>query len=73
MLAIFISLRKLAVHHNIWGAIAQLVERMNGIHEATGSNPVSSTSLRLCDITKSSQRSHGWLHTIAKGSHERSA
>lgn len=27
----------------IFGVIAQLVERMNGIHEATGSNPVSST------------------------------
>ncbi len=26
-----------------FGAIAQLVERMNGIHEATGSTPVSST------------------------------
>ena len=26
-----------------YGAIAQLVERMDGIHEATGSNPVSST------------------------------
>lgn len=56
MLAIFISLRKLAACHIIWGAIAQLVERMNGIHEATGSNPVSSTSLRrLCGTTKSSQ------------------
>ena len=28
------------------GAIAQLVERLNGIQEATGSNPVSSTRLR---------------------------
>lgn len=28
------------------GAIAQLVERMNGIHEVTGSTPVSSTILR---------------------------
>ena len=28
------------------GAIAQLVERMNGIHEVTGSNPVGSTILR---------------------------
>ena len=27
------------------GAIAQLVERMNGIHEVTGSTPVSSTIL----------------------------
>ena len=25
------------------GAVAQLGERMNGIHEVTGSNPVSST------------------------------
>ena len=25
------------------GAVAQLVERMNGIHEVTGSIPVSST------------------------------
>ncbi|KKP95233.1 MAG: hypothetical protein US03_C0007G0056 [candidate division TM6 bacterium GW2011_GWF2_36_131] len=31
----------------MYGAIAQLVERMNGIHEVTGSNPVSSTSLGL--------------------------
>ena len=28
------------------GAVAQLVERMDGIHEATGSIPVSSTILR---------------------------
>ncbi len=28
-----------------YGAVAQLVERMDGIHEATGSIPVSSTSL----------------------------
>ena len=28
------------------GAIAQLVERMDGIHEVTGSNPVGSTILR---------------------------
>ena len=28
------------------GAVAQLVERMDGIHEVTGSIPVSSTSLR---------------------------
>ena len=27
------------------GTIAQLVERMNGIHEATGSIPVSSTTI----------------------------
>ena len=30
-----------------YGAIAQLVERMDGIHEVTGSTPVSSTILRL--------------------------
>jgi hypothetical protein len=28
------------------GAVAQLVERMDGIHEATGSIPVSSTIRR---------------------------
>ncbi len=43
MLAIFLQLRKIADHLVKKGAIAQLVERMNGIHEATGSNPVSST------------------------------
>ena len=31
----------------VCGAIAQLVERMDGIHEVTGSNPVSST-IRRC-------------------------
>ena len=31
------------LRNNFYGAIAQLVERMNGIHEVTGSNPVSST------------------------------
>jgi hypothetical protein len=31
----------------ICGAIAQLVERMDGIHEATGSSPVSSTSFQF--------------------------
>jgi hypothetical protein len=29
-----------------FGAIAQLVERMHGMHEATGSTPVGSTRLR---------------------------
>ncbi len=29
-----------------FGAVAQLVERMDGIHEVTGSIPVSSTNLR---------------------------
>lgn len=33
----------------ICGAIAQLVERMVRNHEATGSNPVSSTSPYLTD------------------------
>lgn len=42
ILAIFTQSRKIAVLQKK-GAIAQLVERMNGIHEATGSNPVSST------------------------------
>ena len=44
MLAILTQLRKLTGLLKK-GAIAQLVERMNGIHEATGSNPVSSTIL----------------------------
>ena len=39
----------------ICGAVAQLVERMDGIHEATGSTPVSSTSLR-CFATSSGLR-----------------
>jgi hypothetical protein len=43
MLAIFLQYRKIGLHYIQYGAIAQLVERMNGIHEATGSNPVSST------------------------------
>ena len=43
ILAIFTQSRKIADLHQKNGAIAQLVERMNGIHEATGSNPVSST------------------------------
>lgn len=30
-----------------YGAVAQLVECMDGIHEVTGSIPVSSTSLRV--------------------------
>ena len=34
----------LRYYKNSHGAVAQLVERMNGIHEATGSIPVSSTS-----------------------------
>ena len=46
MLAIFRESRTIASHYAKNGAIAQLVERMNGIHEATGSNPVSSTRLR---------------------------
>lgn len=46
MLAIFIQLRRIGAQSKKEGAIAQLVERMNGIHEATGSNPVSSTSTR---------------------------
>lgn len=47
ILAIFNQLRKIA-QLQIQGAIAQLVERMNGIHEATGSNPVSSTIFNEC-------------------------
>jgi hypothetical protein len=43
MLAIFLEYRKIGPCYIKYGAIAQLVERMNGIHEATGSNPVSST------------------------------
>ncbi len=45
-LAIFNQWRKIAEITKKKGAIAQLVERMNGIHEATGSNPVSSTIFR---------------------------
>ena len=30
--------------HSTFGAVAQLVERMNGIHEVAGSTPVSSTN-----------------------------
>ena len=47
-LAIFIQLRRIAKLNLKKGAIAQLVERMNGIHEATGSNPVSSTIFGEC-------------------------
>lgn len=48
------------------GAIAQLVERMNGIHEVTGSTPVSSTSLRLSRLARpesfaKQNVSKGWL------------
>jgi hypothetical protein len=43
MLAIFLQYRRIGFQDIQYGAIAQLVERMNGIHEATGSNPVSST------------------------------
>lgn len=32
------------------GAVAQLAERMDGIHEVTGSTPVSSTSLRSNEL-----------------------
>ncbi len=47
MLAIFLEYRKIGSKNIQYGAIAQLVERMNGIHEATGSNPVSSTKCTL--------------------------
>ena len=43
MLAIFLEYRRIRLPNVQNGAIAQLVERMNGIHEATGSTPVSST------------------------------
>ena len=32
--------------HN--GVLAQLVERLNGIEEVSGSNPLCSTSLKMC-------------------------
>ncbi|MDQ5890981.1 MAG: hypothetical protein QG604_855 [Candidatus Dependentiae bacterium] len=56
MLAIFMQLRRLSDSHSKRGAIAQLVERMNGIHEATGSNPVSSTSLRPFAVVRLGER-----------------
>lgn len=46
----------------IYGAVAQLVERMDGIHEATGSNPVSSTIF----INRKSKE-HNMKHIIASG------
>lgn len=39
------------IKFSFFGAVAQLVERMDGIHEATGSTPVSSTlrfGVKLC-------------------------
>jgi hypothetical protein len=46
------------------GAIAQLVERMDGIHEATGSNPVSSTRLRLSGTAASAN--YAWRGQVLR-------
>ena len=35
----------------ICGAVAQLVERMNGIHEVVGSTPIGSTKPSACVVT----------------------
>lgn len=37
-------LRGFSSNITFYGAVAQLVERMDGIHEVTGSTPVSSTN-----------------------------
>ena len=43
--------RKFAATHfgrETYGVLAQLVERLNGIEEVRGSNPLGSTSLCIC-------------------------
>ena len=37
--------QKSTIYNSFSGVLAQLVERLNGIEEVTGSNPVGSTSL----------------------------
>ena len=46
------------------GAIAQLVERMDGIHEVTGSNPVGSTIFRFMRRLSTKALCKGWTVAI---------
>ncbi len=43
--------KRLIGYSRALGAVAQLGERVNGIHEVAGSIPVSSTSLRQKAVT----------------------
>ena len=56
---------------NLFGAIAQLVERMNGIHEVTGSTPVGSTIRRRAQrygvMSRRSETKTGHFNESVKG------